>query len=101
MSSTEVASTATKAVARLALRKTAMARPALLPRAPAKRVPTSLPSTAARSRMVARTSGSHPSTASVCDHYERVLMAGGDRERASEAGQKGGSASYDNGGLTQ
>ncbi|KAK9895797.1 hypothetical protein P389DRAFT_195925 [Cystobasidium minutum MCA 4210] len=26
---------------------------------------------------------------------------GGDRERASAAGQKGGSASYDNGGLTQ
>ncbi|WWC86552.1 uncharacterized protein L201_001429 [Kwoniella dendrophila CBS 6074] len=26
---------------------------------------------------------------------------GGDRERAQEAGQKGGSASYDNGGLTQ
>ncbi|KAJ9104280.1 hypothetical protein QFC20_004562 [Naganishia adeliensis] len=25
---------------------------------------------------------------------------GGDRERASEAGKKGGSASYDNGGLT-
>ncbi|KAJ9115894.1 hypothetical protein QFC22_005037 [Naganishia vaughanmartiniae] len=26
---------------------------------------------------------------------------GGDRERASEAGKKGGSASYDNGGLTK
>lgn len=26
---------------------------------------------------------------------------GGDKERAQEAGQKGGKASYDNGGLTQ
>jgi general stress protein YciG len=29
------------------------------------------------------------------------LMIGGDKERAQEAGKKGGEASYDNGGLTQ
>lgn len=30
-----------------------------------------------------------------------LINVGGDKQRASDAGQKGGSASYDNGGLTQ
>ena len=32
---------------------------------------------------------------------DQADMIGGDRERAQEAGQKGGQASYENGGLTQ